>query len=1088
MSENDFIRLPCPKCQKKLRVNASSAGKNVRCPDKACAALIAVPARAQDEVAAEPRPTARARWPWIAGGAAALSLVLVVAGVLSLGVWALNRSAQQTQGPTKEGLRGAWEGISKDGTTVELIFTDQFVTVAILPPGVDLAKGRTAAEFVSGNIVRGMLGGGIVIGNAGYEIDVAKKELLIDSAVAKFNEGGTLVLAGQIQLGNSTVSIPETKLERMAPKSANADPPAIAKTGSPTNDGASFNNTATPFKPGDWFLWKSTIDGGKTSSTNKHTITRTDDKVIFYEIESTSGADKATKKATGKFAVESLGKSPVAAGDARNEILGKGKETLHIAGQNIACDWVEYKSSEAGDPMKYKINGIAYGETIVTNTKVWYSAQVPALVVKNESRTSHIVPPQVLKKWIPADVSSIYELIDLGSNASVGFEAKKTKSLVKENSLGNWEGKDRKVREGKLRAALKLCGSTCFATTAFVGEINDILGDMVKKGEGDLSEKFPRAAQKIAEKYPEETFEIRFQPPDEFTLKHLQSMLGKADFVGDSVFKTAGSPGAVSWHWYDWCAFGVLGDGRIIGLAADPKKVVDAPGKQAPPAPVPNPKSDAPKLQLAQFAGEWAELKLGHYLHLDADGFGFGLVRLFGVHTVEMRLRQADGKLILDFPDEVNVGLGRRELRSKPMTVRLTDPATLELSDSTGMLWYRLTKSTVARKPPTLSDFAGDWRIWSVTADGKGGKDLSGRERVLKLKSVKLSLSPDGKGNARFTRDDKDQGPAIELSFKQVGEDFVLSGLDDTIWRAKFFYIGDKERTIRLRTQDGATRMYTYTRAVPAEKTPKQNGQEPAPKKAGAKTLPPEVGSLRQPKGPRLKELAKPPAAIALDAIYLAGPFMRDKRSKEWPQAFAAGTDETCIVLVLREVPMGTQVGAEVASAAGPVRLAPSTVRTIRTAAGTVIELSCAPASGAYADGDYTTRVLINRTAVAELNWCVGGKEPARNVIALAGTVWQSRYSDGSGYELHFRDGGKLDVHALTGAGKSTWQTKKGSWQQDDASFSGFADQDGSKRRRIEFRGKLIDGDLGIRIRNENEQGAAGSFGNRYEIPRAKKQ
>ena len=90
----DGVRVVCPKCQKRLRVKATSAGKKVRCPDKACATLIHVPLPLDAEHEVLPRTMVRSSaprrlWPWLGGGAGAFAIAV------GLGIWAFMGGANQ---------------------------------------------------------------------------------------------------------------------------------------------------------------------------------------------------------------------------------------------------------------------------------------------------------------------------------------------------------------------------------------------------------------------------------------------------------------------------------------------------------------------------------------------------------------------------------------------------------------------------------------------------------------------------------------------------------------------------------------------------------------------------------------------------------------------------------------------------------------------------------------------------------------------------------------------------------------------------------------------------------------------------------
>lgn len=107
MTENAFLRIPCPHCGSRLRIKASAAGTRVVCPNKACGQSFL--ASAETESAATPRPSAtksRPRnlrpMPWAAVSlGAGLLLIAVTAGVaLVVG------SRKDAEAETKAGKSG----------------------------------------------------------------------------------------------------------------------------------------------------------------------------------------------------------------------------------------------------------------------------------------------------------------------------------------------------------------------------------------------------------------------------------------------------------------------------------------------------------------------------------------------------------------------------------------------------------------------------------------------------------------------------------------------------------------------------------------------------------------------------------------------------------------------------------------------------------------------------------------------------------------------------------------------------------------------------------------------------------------------
>ena len=83
MNDTARIRFECPQCENRLRVAATAAGKQIRCPR--CTKVVEVPPKSEVEEArinsdSDPR---RAIWPWFAGGGAVLLLLVGV------GVWVI---------------------------------------------------------------------------------------------------------------------------------------------------------------------------------------------------------------------------------------------------------------------------------------------------------------------------------------------------------------------------------------------------------------------------------------------------------------------------------------------------------------------------------------------------------------------------------------------------------------------------------------------------------------------------------------------------------------------------------------------------------------------------------------------------------------------------------------------------------------------------------------------------------------------------------------------------------------------------------------------------------------------------------------
>jgi hypothetical protein len=138
--------------------------------------------------------------------------------------------ANKVEAPTprpdsRETLLGSWKGKYANGT-VELRFRDKSVTVTI----------RHSLGFA--------------LGTARYDIDAETSEIKFSpgTAAARQTKDGTLVLAGDFQIGNSTYSIPQTRLERGQPKTVAGAPVATAKGESPAPESIAGKERPEPFR------------------------------------------------------------------------------------------------------------------------------------------------------------------------------------------------------------------------------------------------------------------------------------------------------------------------------------------------------------------------------------------------------------------------------------------------------------------------------------------------------------------------------------------------------------------------------------------------------------------------------------------------------------------------------------------------------------------------------------------------------------------------------------------------------------------------------------------------------------------------
>lgn len=90
MIETEKLLVTCPECRKRLRVKPELAGKRVRCPNKECAHVIAVPAQQLEEELAAPQTSTKHIWVYSAASVFALAAA-------AFGIWFF---VLRTPGPT----------------------------------------------------------------------------------------------------------------------------------------------------------------------------------------------------------------------------------------------------------------------------------------------------------------------------------------------------------------------------------------------------------------------------------------------------------------------------------------------------------------------------------------------------------------------------------------------------------------------------------------------------------------------------------------------------------------------------------------------------------------------------------------------------------------------------------------------------------------------------------------------------------------------------------------------------------------------------------------------------------------------------
>ena len=141
------------------------------------------------------------------------------------------------------------------------------------------------------------------------------------------------------------------------------------------------------------------------------------------------------------------------------------------------------------------------------------------------------------------------------------------------------------VRQKKLLAALRLLGelggvrSFKFNFDANAGVPPDkILANtnaveaLLTQDRGNLEKRFPLFARKVADTPGFKSFHIAVPPKTIVMLAQIEAVLGKADRISEmpsSVSVPLRGNALVTYHYYDWCGFGVADDGQIIALTAD---------------------------------------------------------------------------------------------------------------------------------------------------------------------------------------------------------------------------------------------------------------------------------------------------------------------------------------------------------------------------------------------------------------------------------------------------------------------------------------------------------------------------------------
>jgi hypothetical protein len=228
--------------------------------------------------------------------------------------------------------------------------------------------------------------------------------------------------------------------------------------------------------------------------------------------------------------------------------------------------------------------------------------------------------------------------------------------------------------------------------------------------------------------------------------------------------------------------------------------------------------------------------------------------------------------------------------------------------------------------------------------------------------------------------------------------------------------------------------------------------------------------------GSRVVLLEKLPDSLKVRQFYLVGEFYLGNRfeavPEEWPQVLPSGTEQVHVGVVFEsEPPKGTAVTLEVESESGPVTLREGGFsRITRTPRGVVIEPECVAREGAFPDGRYKTKVVINGIPAAELNWAVGARLPVVNASTLKGTRW--RTDGGSRERLEFRADGTFAVYSpiiIPGPpppGPIGDEMFTGKWEAKGDEFTAYVEKSGN-RTRTEYRGQCFKDEIRVRMRHQ---------------------
>jgi hypothetical protein len=164
------------------------------------------------------------------------------------------------------------------------------------------------------------------------------------------------------------------------------------------------------------------------------------------------------------------------------------------------------------------------------------------------------------------------------------------------------------------------------------------------------------------------------------------------------------------------------------------------------------------------------------------------------------------------------------------------------------------------------------------------------------------------------------------------------------------------------------------------------------------------------------------------------------------------------------EPPNGTNFEVQLETPSGPyVSPDGSFWIQVRGVGGFMLEREVKKKEGAFPDGQYKAKILINGKPAADINFAIGERLPTFAASTLKGTKWKQM----SGLRFEFGADGTFTSIANDFAGPNGTGTKRsGRWEAKGSSFTAYVERDGDKGR-VEYRGDCVKEELRVRSRSE---------------------